>query len=190
MGEYVDTALFLYDENGEQFREAFVTNDCGCSVSAISIGELRENRAAYLKDMDHVVVAGSLQIVKEVFQLAIEYGFSVGLMPLDTQLALRRCYRIPEDRDKATKRSLAATHSELDIVFCNDQIVLFKSVVGRVPLIDNRINKSKLMIVIDAIREMSVLHLLPFSISTLGKNQNEVRTAACGCVILENPELS
>jgi len=54
-------------------------------------------------------------------------------------------------------------------------------------MIDSLINKSKFRIVVDAIRPTSSLHLLPFSISTLGNNRNEVSTAACGCVILENP---
>lgn len=190
MVEYVDNALFVYGDEGERYRDDVCSNEHGSSISTVSIEELRQNSAALLKDTNHVVAAAALPVIKEIFELAIKYGFSVGLLPLDTQRALKRCYGIPDDLQQAISLALEKTHSELDIVFCNDQIVLFKSVVGWVPLFDTQTSASKFTIISDAIQKMSSLHLLPFKISTYGKNENQLSTAACGCVVLENSELS
>jgi uncharacterized hydrophobic protein (TIGR00271 family) len=137
-----------------------------------------------------VVVAADLGVIKEVLQLAIDYGFTVGFLPLDSQKALKRCYFIPTDPQEMISLALSSEPSVIDIVYCNDRILLFKGVVGWVPMIDNPISAGKLTILRDALKKMSSLRLLPFKFSTLGKNQNNAATAACGCVILETPELS
>ena len=190
MSGYVDSALFVYSESGRIYLDDMVNNTHGCSVSPVPITELRDNSAALLKDINHVVVSAELAIIKEILQLAIDYGFSVGFLPLDSQKALTRCYSIPSDLPEMISLALSAKSSELDIVYCNDQILLFKGVVGWVPLIDSQKTSSKFDILVDCLRKMSSLQLLPFKIATLGKSKNQTSTAACGCVILEAPELS
>ncbi len=190
MVEYVDSSLFVYSEAGSIYLDDILANEHGCSISPVSIDELRDNSATLLKDISHVVVAAELSIIKKILQYAIEYGFSVGILPLDSQKALKRCYKIPGQRQEMISLALSAQPSELDIVYCNDQILLFKGVIGWVPLIDSQKTTGKFRIIVDALKKMSSLHLLPFKITTAGKSQNTTSTAACGCVILETPELS
>ena len=78
----------------------------------------------------------------------------------------------------------------LDIVLCNDKILLFKATIGRLPLFDGRKNESRLSIVWDGIRRMRSLHLVPFTLETEGNNRTRMQTAASGCLVLENPEAS
>ena len=190
MVEYVDSSLFVYSEAGSIYLDDILANEHGCSISPVSIDELRDNSATLLKDISHVVVAAELSIIKKILQYAIEYGFSVGILPLDSQKVLKRCYKIPGQRQEMISLALSAQPSELDIVYCNDQILLFKGVIGWVPLIDSQKTTGKFKILVDALKKMHSLHLLPFTISTLGKSQNKTSTAACGCVVLETPELS
>ena len=190
MAEYVDSSLFVYSEAGKTYLDDILANAHGCSISPVSIAELRENSAALLKDASHIVVAAEIGIIKEILQLAVDFGCSVGFLPLDPQKALKRCYSIPHDRAEMISLALSAEPSEIDLVYCNDQILLFKGVVGWVPLIDNQKTTGKFRIIVDALKKMSSLHLLPFNISTLGKSQKTTSTAACGCVILETPEAS
>jgi uncharacterized hydrophobic protein (TIGR00271 family) len=190
MSGYVDSSLFVYSESGRIYLDDMLNNVHGCAVSPVSIDELRDNSATLLKDTNHVVVAADLGVIKEVLQLAIDYGFTVGFLPLDSQKALKRCYFIPTDPQEMISLALSSEPSVIDIVYCNDRILLFKGVVGWVPMIDNPISAGKLTILRDALKKMSSLRLLPFKFSTLGKNQNNAATAACGCVILETPELS
>ena len=190
MAEYVDASLFVYSDSGQIYLDDILANVHGCSISPVSIAELRENSAAFLKDTSHVVVAAEIGIIKEILQLAVDFGCSVGFLPLDSQKALKRCYSIPNDKAEMISLALSGEPSDTDIVYCNDQILLFKGVVGWVPLIDNQKTTGKFRIIADAFKKMSSLHLLPFKISTSGKNQKTTSTAACGCVILETPELS
>lgn len=190
MVEYADSSLFVYSEAGKTYLDYLVDNDYGTSISPVSIAELRENSATLLKDIPHVVVAAEIPILKEILHLAVEYGFSIGLLPLDSQRALKRCYAIPHDRADMIDLALRADPSEVDLVFCNETILLFKGVVGWVPLLDNQISAGKFEIIANAFRKMSSLHLLPFRIATHGKSQNTTSTAACGCIVLETPELS
>ena len=190
MSGHVDSSLFVYSESGKIYLDDMLNNVHGCAVSPVSIDELRDNSATLLKDTNHVVVAAEISIIKEVLQFAIDYGFTVGFLPLETQKALKRCYFIPTDRMEMISLALSSEASVIDIVYCNDQILLFKGIVGWVPMIDNPITAGKLTILKDALKKMSSLRLLPFKFSTLGKNQNNASTAACGCVILETPELS
>jgi uncharacterized hydrophobic protein (TIGR00271 family) len=190
MPDYVRSSLFVYSAEGQSYLEDLLGNDQGVSISPVTIEELRENSGSLLKDIDHIVVAAEIAVIKQTLQLAMDYGFSVGFLPLESQKSLHRCYSIPTDRAEMIDLALSASPSEIDIVFCNEQILLFKGVVGWVPLMDSRLSAGKLQIVFDALKKLQSLTLLPFKVSTRGKSQNEVSTAACGCVILETPEMS
>ena len=124
MSGYVDSSLFVYSESGKIYLDDMLNNVHGCAVSPVSIDELRDNSATLLKDTNHVVVAAELSIIKEVLQFAIDYGFSVGFLPLDSQKALKRCYFIPTDTQEMISMALSSEPSEIDIVYCNDRILL------------------------------------------------------------------
>ena len=190
MSGYVDSSLFVYSESGKTYLDDMLNNVHGCTISPVSIDELRDNSTSLLKDTTHVVVAAELDIIKEVLQFSIDYGFTVGFLPLDAQKALKRCYFIPSEPQEMISLALSSEPSQIDIVYCNDRILLFKGVVGWVPLIDNPITAGKLTILKDALKKITSLRLLPYKLSTHGTNKNQTSTAACGCVILETPELS
>lgn len=190
MADFVASALFVYSEAGKDYLEKLTENPHGVSISPVSIEELRENSAVLLKDTAHVVIAAELLIIKEVMRLGLEYGFSLGFLPLTHQKALVRCYGLSQDIDEAISVALGSGSTAMDLVFCNDQILLFKGVIGRIPLVDNPQSISRVTIVADALKKISSLHLLPFSITTFGNNKTTTKTAASGCIILENPELS
>ena len=190
MSGYVDSSLFVYSESGKIYLDDMLNNVHGCIISPVSIDELRDNTTSLLKDTTHVIVAAELDIIKEVLQFSIDYGFSVGFLPLDAQKALKRCYFIPSEPQEMISLALSSEPSQIDIVYCNDRILLFKGVVGWVPLIDNPITAGKLTILKDALKKITSLRLLPYKLSTHGTNKNQSSTAACGCVILETPELS
>ncbi len=190
MSEHFESALFVYSEAGKIYRDTLVENSHGSSISPVSIEELRDNTSVLLKDTNHVVIAAELLVIKEVMLLSRKYGFSLGFLPLKEQKALKRCYIIPEDEAEMISLALKNDPSKMDLVFCNDQILLFKGVIGRIPLIDSLKNASKLKILGEALKKVSSLNLLPFTISTFGNNKTKTKTAACGCMVLENPELS
>ena len=101
---------------------------------------------------------------------------------------LRRCYVIPSDPDEMLALALKDNPDEVDVVFCNDEILLFKGLIGRVPLFDSLGDAGRISIIWHGLRRIFALYLLPFSFESRGGLNKKTETAASGCLILENSE--
>ena len=187
---YVDKALFVYSEEGGHYLQEISSNPHGTEVTSVPAGEFLVNPEELLRKTPHLVVSVPLKEMKEVMRCVMKYGGSIGFLPLEGQRALRRCYMIPEKNEEMIELALRDNPVPLDIVLCNEKILLFKATIGRLPLFDSHKTENRLKIFLDGLRRMRSLHLLPFTIETGGKNRTSTATAASGCLVLENPEAS
>jgi len=190
MNGYVDSALFVYDAEGAQYEEAVVENLHGVQVTSVVVEDFIEDPVRWIDADSHLVVAGDLTVIKQVMQFAIDCGFTMGLLPLPKQKRLKKSYLLPKDLADMVSLSLSDESIELDVVYCNERILLFKGTVGRIPLIDDLGDTTKWSIFVDGLRKITSLKLLPFEITSEGKNVTTVKTAASGCMILEHSEKS
>ena len=190
MNGYVESALFIYSEDGKEYEDAVVKNPHGVIVTSVSVEEFRKRSVELLDSFSHFLVAAELRVVKQVMQYAIDLNLTMGLLPLPNQKTLRRSFLLPKDLDEMVRLALSDEAIELDVVYCNEIILLFKGIVGRIPLIDNLSNTNKWSIIVDGLRKITSLKLLPFEITSQGKNVMKVKTAASGCMILEHSEKS
>jgi len=188
MPGYVESALFIYSDEGRLFKESIVQNPHGTAVRTVHIDELRLRTLEVLRDVNHVVVSAELAVIKEVMRYAMQHEFSLGFLPLTNQKALFKCYRLPKDPDAMLSLALKNQSNDLDIVFCNDQILLFKGSIGRIPLVEDAEDKNKFAVIWEGLKKMTSLRLLPFTFSTSGSSPKKITTAASGCLILENPD--
>ncbi|WP_163339311.1 TIGR00341 family protein [Desulfopila sp. IMCC35008] len=187
---YVSAALFVYGPGGEQHRELVEQNSFGINIKSVSISELIRNKEQLFSELRHVVVCGALQDIKAVLHYSHEFGFSIGIIPLPHQLQLKKSYGLPGGLSDALELALRNNPSPVDIVFCNDKILMFKGSVGQVPLIDNPEKDSKYKILVNGFRRLLSLHLFPFTFTTFGTNKAKVTTAASGILLFENPKKS
>ena len=190
MTGYVESALFVHNEEGKQYEDAVVNNPHGVRVTPVTVEDFTIKATELLELFSHVVVAAELSAVKQVMQYAIDKNLSMGLLPLPKQKNLKKSYLLPKDVDDMVRLSLSDDAIELDIVYCNDTILLFKGIVGRIPLIDTLSDTSKWSIVVNGLKRITSLKLLPFEITSQGKSVTTVKTAASGCMILEHSEKS
>ncbi len=190
MADFVSSALFVYSEEGREFAVKIAENSHGVDITPVPIEILLDSEKEYLQNCRHVVVCGPLHIIKKVMRLAMEYQFSLGFIPLSSQPSLIRSYGLPEDFTETVSLALRNDPRNLDIVLCNDQILLFKASVGLIPLIDNPESTNKIKLVVNGVKRLFSLYLFPFTIKTSGKNSTELSTAACECVLFANPEHS
>jgi len=190
MADYVSSALFIYSEEGREFAAKIAADSHGVDITPVAIGVILESEKEYLQTCQHVVVCGSLNSIKKIMRLAMEYQFSLGFIPLPSQPSLIRSYGLPGDFTKAVSLALRNDPRNLDIVLCNNRILLFKASVGLIPLVDNPEGTSKTTLFVNAVRQLFSLHLLPFTIRTSGKSNAKLSTAACGCLLFANPEHS
>lgn len=189
MAGYVDSALFIYSEAGEIYLNLIGQNPQNVTISPVPIAEFRLDPDTFIDRSSHLLVSAELGDIKEVMKQVIGQNVSIGLLPLPGQQMLSRCYVIPGDPGEMLSIALQNESTEVDIVFCNEEILLFKGVIGRVPLFDSLSDASKIGIIWNGLKQIFSLYLLPFNIEVKGKKINKkTETAASGCLILENAE--
>jgi len=188
MSGHVDSALFVYSEEAENYVDLVETNPHGIPITQVPIADFRQDPDRYLTSVSHLVISAQLDDIKEVMNLLIGRDISIGLLPLRGQRILSRCYAIPNDPEEMLSLALKDEPAEMDIVFCNDEILLFKGVIGRVPLFDSLSETGKGGIILSGVKRIFSLRLLPFSIQTNGELKKYTKTAASGCMIVENAE--
>ncbi len=137
MTDYVSSALFVYTKDTEYLSPRLLSNAYGAAITPVSYDALAQDPQAMLVGVTHVVVSGALDVIKKILSLAMKYGFSVGLIPSETQKSLIRFYNLPKNTDAAIDLALQANSQVMDLILCNEKIILFKATVGRLPLLDD-----------------------------------------------------
>ncbi len=187
MSEYVDSALFVYSPECEHLLKILERNTFGVHIKPARFTDFIANPELYLDRIEHVVVSGTLTAIKSVIRLAMEHGFSVGLIPAKKQKSLRECYGLPVKADRAVDVALRNDAIHMDIIRCNQEILLFKATVGRLPLLDSTKTNYSLKTIWRALKRFVGIRLLGFEFTI---NNKKIDTAACGCMIVQQHERS
>ena len=77
MTDYVPSALFVFAEDSRNLFDQLRNNAFGVDITPVAVETLMQDPEELLDDIGHVVVSGSLEIIKTVFDLAMKYGFSI-----------------------------------------------------------------------------------------------------------------
>ncbi|MEA3411669.1 MAG: TIGR00341 family protein [Pseudomonadota bacterium] len=184
MEDHVDAALFVHTPETRRVLARLTKYRFGVSVRPVEFDALMKDPESLLAGTEHVVVAAPLDVIKSVLRLSMQYGFSVGLIPLSSQKDLLRGYGLPTRTDAAIDVALRRDARPVDLILCNGEIMLCRATVGRLPLLDSAGDTSWPGMAVKAVKRLSGLKLLPFRFTTAGKRK--IRTAACGCMIVQN----
>ena len=188
--EYHASVLFVHTEEGAVFVEPLLANRIGTTITPLHIDDLRQQPTDILEHVDHIVIAGDLKFIKEMVGYSFEHHFSIGILPLPYQKTIAGSLYLPDDLPSRIETALRNNAQPIDVILCNDQILLFKAAIGRSPMLDNPLETSRLRMLWDGLRKLWDLRLQPFSISTGGDTQKEISTAACGCTIVQQHRTS
>ena len=183
MTDHVAAALFVYTPETKALIQALQDHSPGTAISPVAIDELLENPQKRLAGISHVVVAGKLDVIKQVLKLALKYGFSVGILPGENQKNLIKFYDLPRNFNAAVERALRRDAQLMELILCNEKLLLFKASMGRVPLVDAPANISRLALLGSALKRFFGLKLLGFDLTTAGGKK--IETAACGCMLIQ-----
>ncbi|WP_428355054.1 TIGR00341 family protein [Methyloprofundus sp.] len=183
MTTYVNFALFVYTEKTEVLLEQLQSNAFGTQFNTISYDRLLLNPQASLEGVAHVIMAGDMVETKAIFRFALEYGFSIALIPEKSEKKLIKSFNLPAEADKAIELACRENTQAVDLVLCNDHILLYKATLGWLPLLDASADKSKVRFLIDSFKKSFKLKLLKFCFTT-AKGQ-KITTAASGCILIQ-----
>jgi len=184
MTEYVSSALFVYTSDTAHLIEPLQNNSSGTRITAVAFDALIQAPQARFEGVNHVVVAGPLDVIKEILRLATDYHFSMGIIPTKEQTDLIKFYDLPKNPDEAAELALRRDGRVMDLILCNGKIMLFKATFGQIPLLDTPTKASWIRVLADALRKLFRFKLYTFKFDTAGKQK--LYTAASGCMILQH----
>lgn len=186
MKDHVDSALFVYTRDTKDLIKRLQNNPFGVKITSVAFDTLMRDPEGLLDGVGHAVVSGALDVIKTVLGLAMKYDFSVGLVPMHTQKGLRRYYALPGKSDAIIDLALRQDAQVMDLILCNQKVLLFEATIGRLPLMDSPGDISRLSIVVKGMKRFIGLELLNFNFITSSKQK--IKTAACGCMIVQHHE--
>ena len=99
MTVYVRSALFVYTSATKPLSDGLQDNEFDTQIIPVALDDLLQNPSTYLTNIKHVVIAGSLTDIKAVLSLALEYEFSVGLIPDKSEKKLIKSFDLPSEYD-------------------------------------------------------------------------------------------
>lgn len=185
MTDYVKKALFIFDDSSKYLCESLEKNPFEVEMFCVEIGKFESQLQSGSEVIEHVVAAGSLSLIKRVFALAKTHHFGVGLLALPKQSALISCFDLSPTLDAGIDLALQADVGQwLDLVFCNDKMLLFKATMGRIPLLDSAGDSNRFHLLQKAVKQLIKIKLLPFKITT--KSGEIVNSCACGCMVVQH----
>ncbi len=131
-----------------------------------------------------MVVSGPFSTIKAVVELAKVHGFSMGILPLPFQKELIQCYDLSNRLKENIELALSQKTQKIDLIYCNDQLMLCKASFGKVPLLDSPVRMGLVNRIAQAIKKMIGLKLsgLEFTLES-GRN---IKTAASGCMVIQH----
>jgi uncharacterized hydrophobic protein (TIGR00271 family) len=184
MTEYVTSALFVHTQDTVHLIKPLQNNSMGTRITPVAFDALMQNPQEQLEGVAHVVVAGTLDVIKAVLRLALKYQFTIGIIPTKKQKHLIKFYDLPKNPSAAAELALRQDGQNIDLILCNGEIMLFKAVIGRIPFLDTPAKASWIQILINALKKFVGFRLYTFKFGTAGKQ--EIDTAASGCMILQH----
>lgn len=85
MTDYVSSALFVYTDDTIHLIDQLQNNSSNTRITSVKFDALIQNPQNHLEGINHVVVAGALDVVKEILRFSMEYHFCLGIIPTDKQ---------------------------------------------------------------------------------------------------------
>jgi uncharacterized hydrophobic protein (TIGR00271 family) len=184
MSEYVTAALFVHTDDTKHLIEQLQNNFSGTRITPVAFDAFMQSLQARLEGVDHVVVAGPLDVIKQTMRLAASCHFSLGIIPTKEQIDLIKFYDLPKNPAAAVDLALRRNGQRMDLILCNGKIMLFKATIGRIPFLDTPAKAGWIRILATALRKFVRFKLYTFEFSTAGKQK--INTVASGCMILQH----
>jgi len=107
---------------------------------------LEEERIVYLPfskldelnvdEVSHLLVTGCLDEIKMLMEIAYQNAISIGIIATPEQKELKRTLVLPNSIEDAITLALTVSEKKVDLLFCNDRIVVQEVVVGDAPPLD------------------------------------------------------
>lgn len=138
--KYMAKALFIYDEQSAELIETVTNNDFGTEIIAVEKNKFLNDPLEYVFLSRHLVLSGSMELINQLLAFAYAHSAngqqcSLGFLPLESQQTLLSSYQLSTNLQDNIEIALREDTKAINLLECNGQLVQFKAVIGRIPLL-------------------------------------------------------
>jgi len=127
---------YLYAEDDKELALKVITyiKSKEIEVEPVDIEKLEE---LTFEDEAHLLVTASVDGLKRVMHLASQKSLTLGIVARSNQKELKSTFDLSSDLEESVDMALNACPKKIDLLYCNEELVLQEVVVGEVPPLDS-----------------------------------------------------
>ncbi len=127
---------YIYTKNKREFVDKVLELE-EAKVTKIELVEIDNIDELNLNSEDHLLVTGNVNEIKRVMNFAYEKEVSLGIIPTSEQKELRATFELPSKLEESVLLALKKCEKKIDLLFCEETLVLQEVVIGEVPPLDS-----------------------------------------------------
>lgn len=126
---------YLYTEEDKALATAVLSyvKSKDCTLNSMSINDLKTLK---VDEPIHLIASASLDELKKVMDFASKNELSVGIIPRSEQKELKSTFSLPSELEAQIDLALKPCEKKLDLLYCEEELVLQEVVIGEVPPLD------------------------------------------------------
>ena len=178
---------YIYSDEKKDFVEENKSYLEGRAVVYLPFSALHELE---VEKVSHILVSGSLNTIKLLMGIAHQNDIPLGIVPTAKQKELIKTFALESKAEDAIAQALQVSEKKIDLLYCNDEIVLQEVVIGDAPPLDSfdstlngKTYFDRIKIFLSTLKR--VKSLKHRSIKIIDAKENEVNISAVGIVGLE-----
>ncbi len=127
---------YIYTKSRKEFVDKVLELE-EIKVHKIELVEITTIDELNLNSEDHLLVTGDVNDIKRVIKFAYENEVSLGIIPTSEQKELRATFELPFKLQESVLLALNKCEKKIDLLFCEETLVLQEVVIGEVPPLDS-----------------------------------------------------
>ncbi len=178
---------YLYGRESEEFVSQFKELEEAAEVEFLPFSGSEPFPSIDFDRCGHLIVSGSLDEIKVLFELAKSRELSIGIVPLSEQGRIAKTLDIPGKPIDAFALAMQPSEKKVDLFYCADKLVLSDVCIGDAALLReyefqfSQYNIFKrLRLLYQAFRKKRTLRHYRFKIKT--DKEEDISFSAVGCI--------
>ncbi len=189
--KYLEQALLIYDASSEDMIDAIKNNEYGTEITAVEKSCFLSEPLEYISVAHHMILCGEMRLIEELLAFAYTYNkndqqCTLAFLPMPSQNLLRRSYQLSSRQNENIEVALRDDVQAINLLECNGEIIHFKAVIGKIPLLKSWQSGLSMGGLVEniylGIKQFFSLSLEKFTIET--EKEKKIKTVASGVFIV------
>ena len=127
---------YLYAKVDEALAHSVIEYAKTKEIELISI-DITKYDALHLNGNEHLLVTASVDEIKKVMHFVSTKALTLGIIPRAEQKELKSTFDLPNELEARVDLALQACGKKIDLLYCDETLVLQEIVIGEVPPLDS-----------------------------------------------------